>query len=114
MPKAVILCVDNSNAVKVALDWVLENLITAGDVLHLVHCFTPLKPSVGPHYAYVPSGRGWMGICFNKSLCRPMPPLTNFPLPHINLEKEQEDWRRSQSVVLEEFLEILKQVGEVG
>eukprot|EP00049_Salpingoeca_infusionum_P004110 m.74922 g.74922 ORF g.74922 m.74922 type:complete len:156 (+) comp12421_c0_seq1:314-781(+) len=73
-PKAIIVCVDESEAAHDALEWAINNMYHDGDCLHLTHCFKPLQPAVGPHYAYVPT------------------------------EEEQANWRKEKAHVLEEFM----------
>ena len=68
MPKSVVVAVDDSDSARAALDWTLENMVTVGDVVYLVHCFNPLQASAGPFYGYVPTGwgedGGGRGGCF--------------------------------------------------
>ncbi len=57
MGRAIVLAVDTSPASTAALEWTLRNLLDrSDDVLHLVHCFTPLKPVVGALVSFHPSG----------------------------------------------------------
>ncbi|EGD73308.1 hypothetical protein PTSG_05024 [Salpingoeca rosetta] len=72
MGKAIVVGADISDQSHEALKWTLANMYQDGDIIHLVHCFRPLQPAVGPHYSYVPT------------------------------EEEQANWRRQQAKVLEE------------
>eukprot|EP00052_Salpingoeca_macrocollata_P033617 m.8993 g.8993 ORF g.8993 m.8993 type:complete len:197 (+) comp5350_c0_seq1:383-973(+) len=74
MPKNILVCADNSPASFDALNWATTNMYQADDVLHLVHCYKPLQPAVGPHYAYVPS------------------------------EAEQNSWKEEQKKILLDFI----------
>ena len=57
MAKDVVVAVDSSPAAHEALLWTLRNLVKDADIVHLVHCFSPLKPIVGAIVSFHPSGR---------------------------------------------------------
>eukprot|EP01147_Barroeca_monosierra_P009633 gene9633-1854_t len=82
MGKAIVVGADISDHSHEALKWTLANMYQEDDIIHLVHCFRPLQPAVGPHYAYVPT------------------------------EEEQANWRRQQAKVLEENMVEAKKLKE--
>eukprot|EP00043_Microstomoeca_roanoka_P007287 m.70190 g.70190 ORF g.70190 m.70190 type:complete len:151 (-) comp13765_c1_seq1:477-929(-) len=82
MVKTIIVGADISDQSHEALKWALANMYQEGDIIHLVHCFRPLQPAVGPHYAYVPT------------------------------EEEQANWRRQQAKVLEDNMKEAKALNE--
>eukprot|EP00053_Salpingoeca_punica_P017813 m.172355 g.172355 ORF g.172355 m.172355 type:complete len:172 (+) comp17293_c0_seq1:382-897(+) len=78
--KNIVVAADKSPAAFDALTWSIKNMYTQGDTIHLVHCFAPLQPAVGPHFAYVPT------------------------------EGEQDAWRNESNRVLEEFADKAKKL----
>jgi nucleotide-binding universal stress UspA family protein len=82
MSKTIIVGSDISDHSHQATKWAMSNLYREGDVIHLVHCFQPLQPAVGPHYSYMPS------------------------------EEEQANWRKQQAHTLEEDMKVAKALNE--
>eukprot|EP00056_Hartaetosiga_gracilis_P019191 m.13335 g.13335 ORF g.13335 m.13335 type:complete len:160 (+) comp7502_c0_seq3:238-717(+) len=80
--RVIIVGSDSSDDSHQATKWAMHNLYHDGDEIHLVHCFQPLQPAVGPHFAYTPT------------------------------EDEQANWRKQQAHVLEEDMKVAKQLND--
>eukprot|EP00056_Hartaetosiga_gracilis_P019190 m.13331 g.13331 ORF g.13331 m.13331 type:complete len:191 (+) comp7502_c0_seq2:64-636(+) len=80
--RVIVVGSDMSDDSHQATKWAMHNLYHDGDEIHLVHCFQPLQPAVGPHYSYMPS------------------------------EEEQANWRKQQAHILEEDMKVVQQLND--